>query len=199
VLNRKLLLLMALFGCALVLMGAYNRPYRWWNVLLTPLNIEDMNEQIFIKAFEPDSLREPPLGSVSVNEWEPVPKKFDLLKPEWSAFKNPVPVDDGGVSIKKGKELYNVYCFPCHGPKMTPDPDEYPPVRAGHLPGEEEQRWDMPAADIRLVRNYSDEHIYAVITHGSAIMKRFDYHLDPEERGHVVNYIRSFIIEDQQK
>ena len=177
-------------------MAGFNRPYRWWNVLLTPLAVTDMNEQPIIKPFHQDSLRDPAPGSVSVDSWDPVPTKFDLLTaPDQHAdFKNPVSADED--SVAQGKALYSIYCTHCHGPDMTPDPNLWPPVKVGKLPGETEIRWSMPAADINLVKNYTDEHIFAVITHGSgAIMKRMSYHLDPEERWHIVNYIRS--IENQ--
>ena len=198
-LDRKFLTLTVLALCALVLMGAYNRPYRWWNALFSPLNVEDMNEQIFIKPFEVDSLRDPVAGTVSVDQWEPVPNKIDLMtKPaEYADFKNPVSA--GAESIKQGEELYNVYCWPCHGTGMSPDPDKFSPVKAGRLSPTEDVRWSMPAADLNLVQNYSDEHIFTVITHGSAIMKRMDYHLSPEERWHVVNYVRSLIVKHQNK
>ena len=173
-LNKRLLASCGLVLSALLLMAAYNRPYRWW-----PFN--DMAEQMIIKPFTENSLRAPAEGSVAVDQWEPVPTKMDLLtKPgEYADFKNPVSASDS--SIKTGEKLYNMYCLSCHGPEMTPDPERRSEV----------QKRGMPGANILLVGNYSDEHIYSVITHGSAIMKRQSYNLDPEERWHVVNYIRS--------
>ncbi len=200
-LNKKLLMISGIVLCGLVVMGAYNRPYRWWNAIFSPFHIEDMNEQAFIKPFHPNSLRTPPEGSVALDAYDPVPNKMDLMmRPaDFADLKNPITLDD--VSIKKGEELYNVYCWPCHGTAMSPDEADWSPVRRGLLPGEvaDQPRWSMPAANIELVRaaNYSDEHIFSVISNGSAIMKRMDYHLSPEERWHVVNYVRSIANKNQ--
>ena len=190
-LNKKLLALVGLGCCALVLMGAYNRPYRWWNGLLTPFAIDDMNEQPAIKPFHVNSLRPPPEGAVAVDEWEPVPNKLELMANPagFPDLKNPIPLDD--ASIKKGEELYTVFCWNCHGTEMSTDPEQWSPVRRGYLDGETEARWAMPSANIDLIKLYSDEHIFSVLTNGSAIMKRLDYHLSPEERWHIVNYVRS--------
>ena len=198
-LNKKLLMISGLILCGLVVMGAYNRPYRWWNAIFSPFQIDDMNEQAFIKPFHPNSLRTPPEGSVSVDAADPVPNKMDLMMKagEYPDFKNPIALDE--TSIKAGEELYTVYCWPCHGAEMSSNPADHSPVRRGFLDGETVPRWSMPAANIELIRaaNYSDEHIFSVITHGSAIMKRMDYHLSPEERWHVVNYVRSIANKNQ--
>lgn len=169
-LNKKLLGAMAVLGCCLVLMAAYNRPFRWW-----PFN--DMSEQLILKPFTKDGLRQPAEGSVAIDAWDPVPTKLELAN--FPDFKNPV--EATADSIHTGEEFFNIYCLSCHGPGMTADPEKFTPV----------QKKGMPGASILLVKNYSDEHIFAVMTHGSAIMKRVSYHLSPEERWHVVNYIRS--------
>ena len=194
-LNKRLLAFAGLFLCALVLMGAYNRPYRWWNALLTPFAIDDMNETIAIKPFNLDSLRAPPEGSVSVDQWEPIPTRNEVMAMTGTIpedLKNPFMGDP--TSVEKGKELYQVFCWNCHGEEFSSDPEKWSPVRRGYLDGEEPvARWQMPAAAIDLIRYYTDDHIFAVITHGNALMTRLDYHLDPEERWHIVNYTRSII------
>ncbi len=170
-LNKKLLGALALLSCCLVLMAAYNRPYRWW-----PFN--DMSEQPILKPFTENGLLSPAEGSVALDDWEPVPTKFEVAN--FPEFKNPIAATP--ESIQTGEKLYNVYCLSCHGPGMTANPEAWTPV----------QKKGMPGANILLVKTYSDEHIFAVLTHGSgAIMKRVSYHLSPEERWHVVNYVRS--------
>lgn len=180
-LNKRFLMLAIVVTAGVLVIAGYNRPYRWW-----PMN--DMAEQEYIKAFTKDSGRAPAEGTVTVDEWDFVPNKLELAN--YPDFKNPT----GGVadttSVARGKELYDVYCWPCHGAEMSADEAKFSPVRRGNRPGSD-RVWAMPAANIDLVKNYSDEHIFAVITHGSAIMKRMSYHLSPEERWDVVNYVRS--------
>ena len=170
--NKKVLWCAAVCLCGLVLMAAYSRPFRWW-----PVN--DMTEQPAIKPFHTDGLRPPAEGSVAIDGWEPVPTKLELA--QYPDFKNPVPRTP--ESIEKGKALYETYCWTCHGTGMSPDPTKWSPVPT----------MNAVSAKVNLIQIYSDEHIYSVITHGSAIMKRMSYHLDPEERWHVVNYVRTLI------
>ena len=197
-LNKKLLLIVGIALCGVVLMGAYNRPYRWWNTLLTPLDVEDMNEQISIKAFEPDSLREPPEGAVAVDQWEPFPDRLKFapilagqpLPEELAAYANPVPASPD--SIAKGEELYTVYCYPCHGVDMSPDPSKEAPVlKRVQQRALEGTVYGFAPFNIHIVKMRSDGYIYGTISQGGAQMKRLDYHLSPEERWHIVNYVRS--------
>ncbi len=183
-LNKKLLWILAIAVCGFSLMAAYNRPYRWW-----PFN--DMAEQPILKPFNENGLRPPPEGSVKIDAWDPVPLKTELAN--FPDFKNPVAAT--AESVQEGERLYRIYCWPCHGQEMSSDPDKFSPVKRGKLYPDEEMRWALPAADLNLVSLYTDEHIFSVLTHGSAIMKRMSYHLSPEERWHVVNYVRSLINE----
>lgn len=172
-LNKKLLAVTGIVLAGVALMAAYNRPFRWW-----PFN--DMSEQIIIKPFNENSLLEPPEGSVSIDQWEPSPTRNEVALGEKEGLTNPIP--SSAESVARGEELYQIYCHNCHGKEMSPNPEDQSPV----------QQKGMPGANILLVRTYSDAHIYAVLEHGNAIMKRVSYHLSPEERWHVINYIRSF-------
>ena len=181
-LNKKLLWIAAIVVSGILLTAEYNRPFRWW-----PIN--DMSEQEFIKPFTEDSLRTPPEGSVAVGAWDPVPSKVDVLTDNAPNLKNPQEATP--ESIAQGEALYNTYCWQCHGREMSPDPAKQSPVQKGEGFG---RTWSpvFSAMNIQIVKNYSDEHIYSVISNGTgAIMKRQSYHLSPEERWHVVNYIRS--------
>lgn len=168
--NRKFALAMLTLVVSLIAFAGYRRPYVWW-----PFN--DMSEQIVIRPFNEDSLRAYPEGSVSVDQWEPVPLKTDPAALE--QLVNPIEATD--ASIAMGKGLYETYCWPCHGTEMAPTLDMRSPVAER----------GMPAANIHLVKLRTDASIYSTITHGNAIMKRLDYHLSPEERWHIVNYVRS--------
>jgi mono/diheme cytochrome c family protein len=168
--NRKFALAMLTLSIGLIAFAGYRRPYVWW-----PFN--DMSEQIVIRPFNEDSLRAFPEGSVSTQQWDPVPLKTDPAVLETLVN----PIEATAESVAMGKGLYETYCWPCHGTEMAPTPDMMSPVG---LKG-------MPAANIHLIKLRTDASIYSTITHGNAIMKRLDYHLDPDERWHIVNYVRS--------
>ena len=180
-LNKKLLWAVGLVIVGTLLTAGYNRPYRWW-----PVN--DMTEQQIIKPFNENGLRTPPAGSVAQGAWDPPPTIFNVAA--WEG-KNPIPTSPESLAI--GKELFDVYCQHCHGPDFGLT-DNKAPVQLGKRLDTGGEFTPMPAAAINLVVavNRTDEYIYAVISSGSAIMKRMDYHMDPEERWHVVNYVRSF-------
>ena len=182
-LNKKLLLAAALVACGVLLAAAYNRPYRWW-----PVN--DMSEQQAIKAYHKNSLRAPPEGSISLDDEDPVPDKMTIRT---TGPKNPIPATPESLAI--GKEHYDVFCATCHGPDFGLSPDKKSPVQSGVRPDTGEEFMPIPSYGVQVVSalNAPDEHIYSVITNGNAIMKRLDYHLSPEERWHVVNYVRTFL------
>lgn len=191
--NKLVLASLALICCTALIAG-FARPYRWW-----PWN--DMSEQHIIKPFNQDGLRDPAEGSVAIDQWEPVPKPMDLLTApdDWTSFKNPVAATP--ESIATGKELYDVYCYSCHGVEFGSDASAKSPVQLGgkshYREGAEFQ--GMPGADINVVSMRSDEHIFAVMSHGNAIMKRVSYNLSPEERWHVVNYVRDIVNKSQKQ
>jgi len=95
-----------------------------------------------------------------------------------AARKNPVPATL--ESVTKGGALYVVYCTPCHGaagkgdglvtPKFVPPPD-------------------LTNADLQKGR--TDGYWQSYLGVGGAIMPSYGEALSPEERWHVVNYVRS--------
>ncbi len=192
--RNKLVLASLALVCCTALIAGFARPYRWW-----PWN--DMSEQHIIKPFNQDGLRDPAEGSVAIDQWEPAPKPLELLTApdDWASFKNPVSATP--ESIAKGKELYNVYCISCHGTEMGVDASAKSPVQLGgksyYREGVEFQ--GMPGVDITVAGMRSDEHIFAVMSHGNAIMKRVSYNLSPEERWHVVNYVRDLANKSQKQ
>ena len=181
-LNKKLLWSTALVVVGLALMAAYNRPYRWW-----PFN--DMSEQPFIKPFEKNSLRSPVEGTVAIDDWEIYPDRLLMIgnRPIDEPYQNKEPATP--ESIAEGEHLFNIYCFPCHGQEMSPDPSYNSPMQKRLL--EQPDKGIMPSYPLRVAKDRPDEYIYGTITQGGVWMPRFSYHLSPRERWHVVNYIRS--------
>lgn len=173
--NKKLLISLGIIFCLVALTAAYRRPYAWW-----PVN--DMNEQPIIKPFQANGLRDPVPGTIPVTgAWDPVPPKLEVAQNLHPDFTNPM--EATAASLAEGKELYNIYCTSCHSEGMKPEPEFHTEV----------MKRGMPSATMPRISLMSDAEIFSTLTYGSAIMKRMDYHLSPEERWHVVNYVRQLI------
>ena len=169
--KTRIFLAVALVFTAGVLVAGFNRPYAWW-----PVN--DMAEQVTIQPFDSHSLRTPPEGSVSVEQWDPVPNRMVIDQME--GYANPIELTED--SIKLGTELYLIYCQVCHGTNMSMAPENMTEVQKKGMMG-------LPAS---VANMRSDAFLFSTITNGSgALMPRQDYNLSPDERWHVINYIRS--------
>jgi len=108
---------------------------------------------------------------------------------EASDLKNPVAVTD--ASIKKGRDLYQIICAACHGLSGKADSPVSEKIGAVDLTAE-------------YIQNYPDGYIYGTITFGSAIMPAYGVvneqggsnDLSPEERWHVVNYLKHQLMKE---
>jgi S-disulfanyl-L-cysteine oxidoreductase SoxD len=95
-----------------------------------------------------------------------------------AARKNPIPAT--AQSVERGGKLFAVYCTPCHGEsgkgeglvstKFVPPPD-------------------ITNAELQKAR--TDGYWQSYIGVGGAIMPSYGEALSPEERWHLVNYVRS--------
>jgi S-disulfanyl-L-cysteine oxidoreductase SoxD len=95
-----------------------------------------------------------------------------------AARKNPVPATP--ESIKKGEVLYVVYCTPCHGVSGKGDglvAEKYVPPA------------DLTNAALQKAR--TDGYWQSYLSVGGAIMPSYAEALSPEERWHVVNFLRT--------
>jgi mono/diheme cytochrome c family protein len=95
-----------------------------------------------------------------------------------AARKNPVPVSP--ASVKLGGDLYAIYCTPCHGVSGKGDG----PVSSKFVPPP-----DLTNADLQKGR--TDGYWQSYLGVGGAVMPAYGEALAPEERWHVVNYLRS--------
>ncbi len=91
-------------------------------------------------------------------------------------LKNPVPPTES--SLKKGKELFGIYCSPCHGP----DAKGHGPVTKKFIPA--------PDLTQEFFKKRADGYIYGTIRNGSAVMPPYGESLSPDERWDIVNYLR---------
>jgi mono/diheme cytochrome c family protein len=94
-------------------------------------------------------------------------------------MRNPEKVDDS--ALLEGKELYGVYCAPCHGTSGKGDG----PVAGKFVP---------TPADISGTghgAHHPEGELFAVLTHGKNGMPPFRSDLAPRERWLVVAYLRT--------
>lgn len=96
-----------------------------------------------------------------------------------AATKRPNPVPTTPDSMVKGQRLFAIYCTPCHGPQGKGDG----PVSPKFIPPP-----DLTHPSIQKGR--SDGYMQHVIGTGGAVMPAYGEALSPEERWHVVNFVR---------
>lgn len=95
-----------------------------------------------------------------------------------AARRNPIPTS--AESIRKGGELFVIYCTPCHG-------------ASGRGDGTVSTRF-VPPADLtnpELHKARTDGYWQSYLSAGGAVMPSYAEALTPEERWHVVNYLRT--------
>jgi len=131
-------------------------------------------------SYKPQEMTYPktPKGAVAVEDkLAPAPVKS---KAEAANISNPIAPSD--ASLARGKVLYDIQCAVCHG--VT-----------GHGEGKVGKTY-MSAADLTndYVRKLPDGSIYFVITNGGlatdAKMPGYKGALTPEERWHIINYVK---------
>ena len=91
---------------------------------------------------------------------------------------NPIPAT--ADSVAQGKQLFTIYCTPCHGASGTGD----------GLVGEKLvlRPFDLTSPSVQQI---PDGLIFGYITFGGAVMPIYGNDLSPTERWHVVNYVRT--------
>ncbi len=97
---------------------------------------------------------------------------------EAAKLANPIPAT--AESVKKGGQLFAIYCVPCHGISGTGD----------GLVGEKlvMRPFNLTSDSVQAI---PDGLIFGYITFGGAVMPIYGNDLSPTERWHVVNYVRS--------
>ncbi len=133
----------------------------------------EMIEQISIKPQE----KPLPFPRRSV----PVPGTATMRVPDQdtaTAFVNPVKATP--ESVNTGRQLYGIYCTPCHGASGT----------GNGLVGEKLSVRPFDLTSDR-VQSLSDGFIFGYLTFRGAVMPSYANDLSPTERWHVVNYLRN--------
>jgi len=129
-------------------------------------------------AFRPqeEPVRLPPADSVPTKGLENTPKPGTA---EAAALGNPEKLTD--FSLLTGKELYGIYCTPCHG-------------ESGKGDGPVAEKFVPTPADISGTghgAHHSDGDLFAVVTHGKNGMPPFRSDLTVKERWLVVTYLKT--------
>ena len=129
-------------------------------------------------AFRPqeEPVRLPPAGSVPTKGLEHTPKPGTA---EAAALVNPEKMTD--FSLLTGKELFGIYCTPCHGASGKGDG----PVAKKFVP---------TPADISATghgSHHPEGELFAVVTHGKNGMPPFRSDLTAKERWLVVGYLKT--------
>jgi len=129
-------------------------------------------------AFRPqeEPVRLPPAGSVPTKGLEHTPEPGT---PQAAALKNPEKTTES--SLLAGKELYGIFCTPCHG-------------ASGKGDGSVAKKFVPAPSDISAAghgSHHTDGDLFAVVTHGRNGMPPFRSDLTAKERWLVVAYLRA--------
>lgn len=104
---------------------------------------------------------------------------------------NPYPITDAGLA--RAKDLYDVQCGICHGPKGSGE---------GYLVSEKNPNAVYPAQPANLISdefvNASNGRFYHAIMYGKNVMGGYADKLSYEERWQVIHYIRSLQAKDKK-
>ena len=121
--------------------------------------------------------REPVPGTVPITGSDPdlrIDRDEDL--PVLNRLRNPAART--AESLERGKELFAIYCLPCHGPLGQGDG----PITPKFVP--------PPSLTAAQARQYSDGYLNALIRHGRGIMPSYGDKVRGIDRWHLVNYLR---------
>lgn len=129
----------------------------------------DMHDQPSYKAQEGPRLYSPE-GSVPV-------QGLEVLVSESPA--NPIARTED--SEEKGKSLFAINCAMCHGPEGRGD-------------GPVGKKWLVPPANLhkKRIQDLQDGELFKRITAGYGTMPGLKKRIPPEDRWHIVNYVREF-------
>ncbi len=128
----------------------------------------------------PDSMnmREPVANTVPRNKSGYLPYRIPKDSIAWAAANLKNPLDSTQAIIGEGKVLYEKFCGHCHGANGKGD-GKVGKVYVG-----------VPSYSARPVKNYSEGHIFHVITHGIRRMGAHGSQLNIEERWKIVRYVQ---------
>ncbi len=119
-----------------------------------------------------------PRGYVSY-PFDHLPATIEGARQVGPLVENPLP--RSMENMRRGQELYDVYCIVCHGKKGVGDGSVTGPNR---FPA-------PPSLHTDQARGYADGAIYHMITKGTEKMPPYGDKLEPDDRWNVVHYLRA--------
>jgi mono/diheme cytochrome c family protein len=144
----------------------------------------DMTNQISVKPQEPVDTAKPapnPYPARSVPAPGTVTSSISVKDDMDAVMKLSMPADikNDAKSAEKGRQLFTIYCTPCHGHSGTGN-------------GMVGAKFMVPPADLTsdALAEQPDGYIFGKMTFGWGLMPVYANDLSPAERWHVVNYIR---------
>ncbi len=142
---------------------------------------KDMRDQPSMKP--QDSLVETNQSSVPVggkDQFEPPKDIIELVRARLEAGRTLVnPTPKSPESLARGREMYELHCQVCHGDQGRGDG----PVGLKFVPQPMELNLDY-------VQLQPDGQLYYTISHGSIAMPAYWQSILPEDRWHLVNFIK---------
>ncbi len=121
-----------------------------------------------------DPVRLAPKDSIPTTGIEHVPPLAEAAR-----LANPVKPTE--AALRRGKELYGIYCVPCHGEGGRGDG----PVGKKFVPTPANLRADSP------VMQLSDGQLFVIVSSGLGPMPAFRADLSPGERWQIVSFLRT--------
>ena len=152
---------------------------------VSPTWFAQMKQQPAVQALEDFEPLVPPDGTIPLGGLEPrIDSPVPAFMPQAMNLQNPVKTSD--ASVKRGEELYGIYCIVCHGPDGMADKDQVPVAKAFADGG-------MAVPTLQSVPGYTDGFLFTKIRYGKPGMPGYPQ-IEPEDRWHIVNYLRTMKI-----
>jgi len=114
-----------------------------------------------------------------------VPRGGELVLPKEArdrAAKQPNPIKVSEASVASGRQDFQIFCVPCHGPEAK-----------GGVTGPVATKF-IPTPDLtnaQLQKQRTDGYWHSYIVAGGAVMPSYGEALSSEEAWHIVNYLRT--------
>ncbi len=148
--------------------------------------LTDMFDQQSIKAQEPGSMQNFPVGTVSVDgrvNNDPDDRFSWLNKAYFSQNTTQNPISPTKKSLANGKQKYDTYCKVCHGDRSVFNPEGFADTPVN-------KRGMIAPALPQVTPEFTDGYIFSKARHGGAVMPALGYAATVTDRWDIVNYIR---------
>ncbi|MEQ1503498.1 MAG: c-type cytochrome [Myxococcota bacterium] len=146
----------------------------------------DMADGQQVKGYSMD-MRQLPEGTVAQPS-RTSPKGFapNFVRgtPEADALTNPLAADE--ATLGRGKQMYGVYCTPCHGDGTNLGPVAASAQNPRRLPGVM-----VLGGPTGILKARNDGYVYLTIRNGGMVMPTYGWAMSDEEIWSVVSYVRT--------